>query len=88
MMRRIVAKLKATASDDQVTKTATEQQEEAIYAYIDALPELQRTMILLRHRDGQTYAQIAESLGLGKKVVLKSLAKIYAGLRISLEPSG
>lgn len=83
-MRSIVARLKATASDDQVTKTATERQEEAIYAYVDALPELQRTMLLMRLQGGQTYSEIAESLGLGKKVVLKSLSKIYSELRITL----
>lgn len=85
-MQRIVAKLKASASDDQVTKTATEQQKQAIIAYVDALPEPQRTMILMRHNDGKTYAEIAESLGLGKKVVLKSLARIYSELRLSFEP--
>ena len=85
MMRGIVAKLKATASDDQVTKVATDQQEEAIYAYIDALPELQRTMLLMRLENGQTYFEIAESLGLCRKVVLKSLAKIYSELRLTLQ---
>lgn len=86
MMQRIVAKLRATASDDQVTKTASKQQEETIYAYIDALPEPQRTMILMRHNDGKTYSEIAEALGLGKKVVLKALARIYADLRMRAMP--
>lgn len=70
MMRGIVAKLKAAASVDQVTKATTEQQDEAIYAYVDALPELQRTILLMRLRDGQTYVEIAEALGLGRKVFL------------------
>lgn len=82
MMQRIVAKLKATASDDQVTEPT---REEAIIAYIDALPEPQRTMILMRHRDGKTYVEIAASLSLGKKVVLKSLAKTYAELQAVCE---
>lgn len=87
-MRGIVARLKATASDDQVTETARGPQEEAIIAYVDSLPEPQRTMMLMRHRDGKTYGQIAEALGWGKTAVLKSLSKIYSELRIALEPSG
>jgi RNA polymerase sigma factor (sigma-70 family) len=81
--REVAATVKETAEERPLR--TTDQQQQAINAYISSLPEPQRTMILMRHLDGQTYVQIAESLGLGKKSVLKSLARIYSELRLTFQ---
>lgn len=80
----IVADIREAAEKHPLQES--EQLDEAFRAYAASLHEPQRTMFL-RHLDGQTYVQIAESMCLGKKAVLKSLAKMYSELRISLEPS-
>lgn len=116
MMRRIVANMKPTASDDRVTKAAiqrlqtayeldgdpvnpldvvtnvkeaaaehqlqaTERQVQAMNAYIDSLPEPQRTIFEMR-RDGVDKEEIARRMGLGVKPVCKSLAKTFSNLRM------
>lgn len=59
--------------------------ESAIKRAIDALPEIQRTVINLRWKSQMSYDAIAEELGISVKVVRLSLERAYNALRPLLE---
>jgi DNA-directed RNA polymerase specialized sigma24 family protein len=63
-----------------------EQQKRHALAYIQSLHEPQRTMYF-KHQAGVNHKDIARSMGLGAKPVLKSLARIYRDLRFILLPT-
>lgn len=82
-MRRIVAKLTRTADDAE--DRPMPQSDDVVIRFVEGLPQLERE-IFLRRQHGETFRQIAESMGLAPETALKSLAKVYSQLRITLEP--
>lgn len=70
----------------QETATDEEQQERSLrearlWEAIDALPARCREVFLLSKRDGLTYAQIAQRLGLSEKTVEHQVSKALKRLR-------
>jgi DNA-binding NarL/FixJ family response regulator len=55
--------------------------EEAVAQYLSELPEQQRDMLRKWH-EGMTTFEIAESMNLQPQAVARSLAKVYANLRV------
>jgi len=84
MMRRIVTKLQM-AADVAEDRPMPQSDEAIVIRFVDELPEPQRE-IFLRHRQGETFREIAASMNLGPKVVLTSIAKSYSHLRMFLMP--
>ena len=58
-----------------------EQALREIQEYVDRLPEPQKTMLMLT-LDEMRPSQIAESMGLENETVIRSLANVYAELRM------
>lgn len=75
-----------TIAAEHPMQRSDEQTRELVDVFIGNLPEPQRTMFVRHYRDEEPFQKIAESMGLERKVVLKSLAKIYAKLRFVLMP--
>jgi DNA-directed RNA polymerase specialized sigma24 family protein len=84
MTRRIITKLQ-TGAEDQPMPQSDEEVLQVVSQLVEALPDPQRE-IFLRHQQGEPFWQIADSMGLGRKVVLKALSKIYSNLRFILMP--
>lgn len=85
-MRRIVAKLR-TAADIAEDRPIPQSDEEIVIQFVEGLPQPERE-IFLRHRQGETFRQIAAEMGIAPETALMSLSKVYSSLRVTLEPSG
>ncbi len=80
-----LSQLQAIAAEHPMPRS-DEQARSVVMQFIGDLPEPQRT-IFLRHQEGETFRDIARSMDLPPKLVLKSLAKAYANLRFVLLPA-
>ena len=58
---------------------------EGLFGLIDALPENQRTALLLKGTEGLSVEQIAEVMGLSAKAVESLLSRARAGLKARME---
>jgi RNA polymerase sigma-70 factor (ECF subfamily) len=56
----------------------------AVHSAIDALPERARAVAILRWREGLSYAEVAEALGISRKGVENQLARVTKVLREKL----
>ncbi|MDE6381021.1 MAG: RNA polymerase sigma-70 factor [Muribaculaceae bacterium] len=59
----------------------TAERDARLWQAIDAMPARRREIFLMSRRDGMTYAEIAEELGLSIKTVENQIAKATASLR-------
>lgn len=68
---------------DEVTEEDidTAERDARLWQAIDAMPARRREIFLMSRRDGMTYAEIAEELGLSVKTVEHQIAKATASLR-------
>lgn len=81
MMRCIVACFDADGRDDGLALTRTDRRH--VRQYAEKLPEPQRAIFLAR-LNGQTPQEIGRDFGMDVKLIARTLAKAYAGLRVSL----
>ena len=73
-------------SNEQPAKSAElEQRDAAVQAALAKLPLAARTALLLQLRDGLTYEQIAEHMGVTRRAVKRYVANGYAELRQELQ---
>lgn len=73
-------------STEQPAKAAElEQRDRAVQAALAKLPLATRTALLLQLRDGLTYEQIAEHMGVTRRAVKRYIANGYAELRQELQ---
>lgn len=70
------AAAKAAESEDAAPAT-----EEMVLQYLGALPEQERQMLTAWH-EGATRFEIAKNMNMQPEAVIRSLAKIYAELRL------
>lgn len=84
-MRRIIAKFAPARSDDGLTLTDSARIQ-LMREYAQGLMEPERT-IFEAWQDGKKTPQISRELQIDRKLVQRTLARVYADLRVSLEPS-
>lgn len=58
-----------------------------INRYVQSLGLTERAMFLAK-QSGLTTREISEEMGIDLTAVCRTLARLYSGLRVSLEPSG
>lgn len=85
MMRRIIAKLARSRSD--ASPISESERQDLMREYAQGLQEPERT-IFEAWRAGKKTPQISQELQIDRKLVQRTLARVYANLRVSLEPSG
>lgn len=68
---------------DEVTEEDidTAERDARLWQAIDSMPPRRREVFLMSKRDGMTYAEIADELGLSVKTVENQIAKATASLR-------
>ena len=71
--------LERLISDEEAQERS--QREAELWTLIDALPTRCREVLLMAKRDGMTYAEIAETLGISVKTVEKQMGKALRLLR-------
>ena len=71
--------LEGLISDEEAQERS--QREAELWTLIDALPPRCREVLLMAKRDGMTYAEIAEALGISVKTVEKHMSKALRLLR-------
>ena len=80
------APLDALEADEEPEKeTELEQRDAAVQSALAKLPLAARTALVLQLRDGLTYEQIAEHMGVTRRAVKRYVANGYAELRQELE---
>jgi RNA polymerase sigma factor (sigma-70 family) len=77
--------LKIEAEDEPENTIARTRMHEDVRAALQRLPQRQRQVLLLHVDDNLTYVQIAEQLGLTRRIVKRDLALAYSYLRCELE---
>lgn len=73
--------IRASANEAAAESRLLPSEEEAVAQYLGALPERTRTMLKKWHQGRSAY-QIAKSMNASPQAVARSLAKIYADLRV------
>lgn len=66
----------------------TSERDAAVWNAVKALPEKCRQVFLLSKRDGLTYSEIAEEMGISVKTVENQISKALRTLRKDLEAHG
>lgn len=66
----------------------TSERDARLWLEIGKLPDRMRLVFLMSKRDGMTYKEIAEDLGLSEKTVEHQISKALHRLRDSLAPEG
>lgn len=82
MMRRIIAKMRASRSDDRPTLTESARMQ-LTREYAQRLMEPERSVFEMRQA-GKTTEQISQEMQIAPELVRSTLAKVYAELRVSL----
>lgn len=70
----------ATGEESEVL-LQTDQTRDVVREALSALPQMQRTVMVLHCRDDMTYDQVATHLGITRRMVKRYVAKGYATLR-------
>lgn len=65
----------ASARPEPIEQAALDQQAKAVTQALQRLSPMRRAVVLLRFRDGLSYSQIAERVGLSVSMVYKHLSK-------------
>ncbi len=73
------------AADDPVEATGQIEQDRAVQRSLKALPLASRTALTLQLRDGKTYEEIADHMGVTRRAVKRYVANGYAELRQELQ---
>lgn len=77
--------LKIEAKDEPESMTARARMHENVRAALQRLPHRQRQVLLLHVDDSLTYVQIADQLGLTRRIVKRDLSLAYSYLRCELD---
>lgn len=74
-------------SVEDLERTLEEQQTgSAVRGALEDLPPVMRQVLVLHCRDDMTYEQIAERLGMTRRMVKRYVAKGYAEMRVRMAP--
>ncbi len=74
-----------SAHDDLEGDASQHQRAQAVQRALEALPDASRTAVVLHVRDGMTYEEVAQHMGVSRRAVKRYVAKGYAALRLRLD---
>ncbi len=75
----------AEAADSPLAQSLRQEERERVAAAVRRLPEKQRLMLLLRHRDGLSIEEIAEAMACSIGTVKSTLHRAVAKLRVLMD---
>ena len=81
LLRRQHPTISTNNIDTEETETSNHQQVERMMAVVDSLPELQQTILRLRHMQGMEMKELAALLQMNEAAVRKALSRARMAVR-------